>query len=134
MKKEYSMAVALLETATTAFANAQKAAISVLKTVLYPVGEHGVSITPLDDLYDDEFVCFAEQFPFEFKPVTLVRYNEKNRKVEVFISEWDKEKKVVYADGRWVDIEEAHVDTHFLLDEVITNLEWADYYDDEDED
>jgi hypothetical protein len=131
MKKEYSMAIALLETATTAFSNAQKAAISVLKTVLRPVGEHGISLTPLDDLYDDEFVCLAEEEPFEFKPITLVRYNDKTDIIEVFVSEWDKEKKVVLADGHWIDIEEAHVDIQFLLEEVITNLEWADYYDED---
>ena len=128
--QEYPLAIALLESATASFMNAKNIAISVLKKVLRPVGEHVVSITPLDDLYDDEFACLAEEEPFNFKPITLVRYNEETDIVEVYVSEWeDENKKSVSAEGHWINIDDAYTDIHFLLDEVIVNLEWADYYD-----
>lgn len=125
-------AIAALESITGAFAKTERIAISTLKALLLPVGEHGVIITNLDELAEDEFIVLAEEKPFDFKPVTLVRYNEKKDAIEVFVSEWEEYKVSVSAEGRWVDIEDAHVDTHFLLDNVITNLEWADYYDEDE--
>ena len=124
-------AIAALESITGAFAKTEQLAIATLKALLLPVGEHGVTVTNLDDLAEDEFIVLAEEKPFDFKPVTLVRYNEKKDSIEVFVSEWEEYKVSVSAEGRWVDIEDAHVDTHFLLDNVITNLEWADYYDED---
>ena len=100
--------------------------------MLLPVGEHGVTITNLDEVADDEFIVLAEEKPFDFKPVTLVRYNEKKDSIELFVSEWERYMVSVSAEGRWVDIEDAHVDMHFLLDKVIVNLEWADYYDEDE--
>lgn len=125
-------AIAVLESITGAFAKTERLAISTLKALLLPVGEHGVTITNLDELAENEFIVLAEEKPFDFKPVTLVRYNEKKDSIEVFVSEWKEYKVSVSAEGRWVDIEDAHVDTHFLLDNVITNLEWADYYDEDE--
>lgn len=124
-------AIAALESITGAFAKTEQLAIATLKALLLPVGEHGVTVTNLDELAEDEFIVLAEEKPFDFKPVTLVRYNEKKDSIEVFVSEWEEYKVSVSAEGRWVDIEDAHVDTHFLLDNVITNLEWADYYDED---
>jgi len=124
-------AIAALESITGAFAKTEQVAISTLKALLLPVGEHGVTVTNLDELAEDEFIVLAEEKPFDFKPVTLVRYNEKKDSIEVFVSEWEEYKVSVSAEGRWVDIENAHVDTHFLLDNVIVNLEWADYYDED---
>lgn len=125
-------AIATLESITGAFAKTEQLAIATLKALLLPVGEHGVTVTNLDELAENEFIVLAEEKPFDFKPVTLVRYNEKKDSIEVFVSEWEEYKVSVSAEGRWVDIEDAHVDTHFLLDNVITNLEWADYYDEDE--
>lgn len=125
-------AIAALESITGAFAKTEQLAIATLKALLLPVGEHGVTVTNLDELAEDEFIVLAEEKPFDFKPVTLVRYNEKKDSIEVFVSEWEEYKVSVSAEGRWVDIEDAHVDMHFLLDNVITNLEWADYYNEEE--
>lgn len=125
-------AIAALESITGAFAKTEQLAISTLKALLLPVGEHGVTITNLGDVSDDEFTVLTEEKPFDFKPVALIRYNEKKDSIELFVSEWERYEVSVSAEGRWVDIEDAHVDMHFLIDKVIVNLEWADYYDEDE--
>lgn len=93
-------AIAALERITGAFAKTEQLAIATLKALLLPVGEHGVTITNLDELAEDEFIVLAEEKPFDFKPVTLVRYNEKKDSIEVFVSEWEEYKVSVSAEGR----------------------------------
>ena len=117
--------------ATRTMHNAEMEAREILKKVLLPVGEHGATVNVLGHT-EGEFVVLAEQNPCEFKPVTLVRYNVTKGKLEVFVSEWEKPNEIIAADGVWVDYEDAHVDTHFLLDTVMENLEYADYYDGEE--
>ena len=124
-------AVARLMDATRIMHDAEKEAREILKKVLLPVGEHGATVNVLGPT-EGEFVVLAEQNPCEFKPVTLVRYNLKHDKLEVFVSEWEIRYKEIAADGKWVDYEDAHVDTHFLLDVVMQNIEYADYYDGEE--
>ena len=124
-------AIARLMDATRTMHDAEREARNILKKVLLPVGEHGATVNVLGNT-EGEFVVLAEENPCEFKPVTLVRYNVKHDKLEVFVSEWEKRFEVIAADGRWVDYENAHVDTHFLIDVVMQNLEYADYYDEDE--
>lgn len=118
----------LLYEAKMKFKSAEDNAREILKKILEPVGEHGVTITHLDTDCEDEFIAWAEPNPCDFHPVTLIRYWKGN--LEVFLSERD-ERGNVKADGQWVDYDNAHVDTWFIMDEVEINLEWADGYDSE---
>ena len=127
----YEGAIARLMEATHIMHNAELKAREILKSVLIPIGEHGATVNVLGHT-EGEFVVLAEQNPCEFKPVTLVRYNVEKGKLEVFVSEWEKPNEIIAADGVWVDYENAHVDTHFLLDVVMQNIEYADYYDGEE--
>lgn len=130
--KRLSAAFDKIDAATATMKKAEDNAIATLAEILRPVGEHGVTITCLDDCAEGEFISLAEVEPLNFKPVTLARYNEKNNQVEVFVSEWEEYGKSVSAEGEWMNIEDAHVDIHFLLDNVVVNLEYADYYDEDE--
>lgn len=121
-----------IDVATADLKEAEDNAIGVLEEILRPVGEHGATVTCLDACAEDEFISLAEVKPFQFKPVTLVRYNEKNNQVEVFVSEWEEYGKSISAEGEWMNIISAHVDIHFLLDNVVESLEYADYYDEDE--
>ena len=129
MNKKLEVAYTLLEACRIKFKDAERTALEQLKFILEPVGEHGVSICPLDYIeYDYESI--AEADPHQFYPITLIRYW--NGKLEVFISEYkelEEGRWEVFGVGQWIDYEKAHTDTWFMLDQVAANLEWADYYD-----
>lgn len=124
-------ALVRLYSSTVKMKKAEDDAIKTLATVLRPIGEHGVTITCLDDCAEGEFISIAEVEPFNFKPVALARYNEKNDQVEVFVSEWEEYGKSVSEEGKWMNIKDANVDIHLLLDNVKVYLEYADYYDED---
>lgn len=126
-------ALAAIKEAQDALYRAEAKARETLKVILRPVGEHGVSVTPLGLCCDDEenFAVVAEPVPGEFFPVTLVRFWQ--GKLEVFLSNWENRpdgSRYVCSDGKWKPYEESHVDTLFLLKKVAVELEWADWYDD----
>ena len=131
--KRLSEAFDRIDVVSADLKEAEDNAIGVLEEILRPVGKHGATVTCLDACAEDEFISLAEVKPFQFKPVTLVRYNEENHRVEVFVSEWEEYGKSISAEGEWMYIVTAHVDIHFLLDNVVASLEYADYYDEDDE-
>lgn len=112
----------LCDNARQTYANANKVAFDVLKTMLEPYGVNGIA------LYDHEglgYCSMAELKPREFTPIERVRHWE--GLLEMFV------------DGKWHEL--AFTDYHFLLDEVeeeITRLiedeneviesEYAEFY------
>ena len=110
---------------------AEQDAIETLKLVLERAGEHGVGIAPVDCI-ENEYIALAEYEPQTFLPITLIRYW--NGKLEVFMQDYEPSCGgwTFLSSGSWIEYESAHADTHFILDLVIENLEWADGYQDED--
>lgn len=119
-----------IERVRTKFYDAEQEAREMLKRILEPAGEHGVSVCPLD-YFDTIFVPMAECEPQAFFPITLIRYW--NERLEVFVSnytETEDKARIVLPDGTWEDYVDAHVDTWLMLDCVDANIEWADGYED----
>ena len=110
---------------------AEQDAIETLKLVLKRAGEHGVGIAPVDCI-EHEYIALAEYEPQTFLPITLIRYWD--GKLQVFLQNYEPNSAGwTFTDGGfWTEYENAHTDTHFILDLVIENLEWADGYQDED--
>lgn len=131
MRSRITEALSSLVDAGGGINEAERKAKGILMEVLAPVGEHGVTVEPLGRI-DDGFIVLAEEHPFQFKPITLVRYNKIKYRLEVFVSEWEKENESIDSEGKWIWLEDAHTDIHFLIDRVIENLEYADYYDEEE--
>lgn len=132
MERRVDNAISALCDGTKLMHEAELQAKDILIGVLKPIGEHGATVENVGHT-EGEFVVLAEQNPCEFKPITLVRYNLIEDKLEVFVSEWEKENEIIDSAGEWVDFDDAHTDIHFLLDRVMENLEYADYYDEDDE-
>ena len=114
-----------------AFHRAEENAQKSLKLVLEDAGEHGVSLAPVDCI-EHEYIALAEYEPQTFLPITAIRYW--NGKLEVFMQDYEPKCGgwEFLPSGSWIEYESAHPDTHFILDLVIENLEWADGYQDED--
>lgn len=112
--------------------DAEIRAIEVLKHFLEDAGEHGVPIAPVDCI-EHEYIALAEYEPQTFLPITAIRYW--NGKLEVFMQDYEPKCGgwEFLPSGSWIEYESAHPDTHFILDLVIENLEWADGYQDEEE-
>ena len=130
MNEKVQSACAEIERVRTMFYNAEKEARKMLKEILEPAGEQGVSVCPLD-YFDTIFVPMSERKPQDFLPVTLIRYW--NDKLEVFVSNYEETEdgaRRVLPDGAWVDYAEAYVDTWLMLDCVDANIEYADGYQD----
>lgn len=110
---------------------AEQKAIETLKLVLAKAGQHGVPIAPVDCI-ENEYIALAEYDPQTFLPITAIRCW--NGKLEVFLQDYEPKCGgwTFLPSGSWMDYKDAHPDTHFILDLVIENLEWADGYQDED--
>ena len=133
MNQRCKLAIDALSIRQSSFEKATDDALATIKLVLEKVGEHGVSLAPLDNT-DGIRVPVAEFEPQQFFPITLIRYWQ--GKLEVFISDYKPCEKgwEVLPDGQWIDYAAAHADLHLIFDTIMVNLEWADGYDDSSDD
>lgn len=113
------------------FYRVEQEAKRMLEWVLSPCGEYGVPIAPVDCI-ENEYIALAEYDHQTFLPITAIRFW--NGKLEVFLQDYEPKCGgwAFLPSGYWLDYVDAHTDTHFILDLVIENLEWADGYQDED--
>ena len=130
MNSKVQIAIDALMIRLGEFSKAEKDALSTIKLVLIPAGEHGASLAPLD-YTDGIHVPVAEVEPQVFKPITLIRYWK--GRLEVFVSDYEQTEDMgwkILPDGKWVLYEDASVDTWFLLDVLMENIEYSDGYQD----
>lgn len=107
----------------------EREGLRMLEWALSPHGEHGVQIAPMDYI-EDEYIALAEYDHQTFLPITAIRFW--NGELEVFLQDYEPKHGgwTFLPSGHWIEYEEAHTDTHFILDLVIESLEWmkADQY------
>ena len=108
--------------------NAEKKAINIIREVLRPCNG-GECLIGTEDFADDIFYVYAEPKPSVFRRVLSVRLN-KDDEIEVQlegepIGDMDNE--------GWCNFSNAYIcDIHFLLDEIASNIEYSDGYQDGD--
>lgn len=130
MNDKLESAIKAIETSRLVFRKAEEEAIKTMKFVLEKAGENGVDICP-GDFTDDLYVAVAEIEASIFEPVASIRYWKS--KLEVFIPNHKRDGEQgweILPEGRWVDYEDAKLDTWLMLDLISENIEYSDGYQD----
>jgi len=133
MNQNYKLAIDALKIRRSILEKAAEGVLVTIKLVLKRVGEHGVSLAPLD--YTDGIrVPVAEHEPQQFFPITRIRYWK--GKLEVFVSNYRPCEKgwEILPSGQWIGFAAAHADLPRILDAIMANLEYADGYADSTDD
>lgn len=126
MNERVSEALDSLRVASNSLIRVQEAVGVLIKEVLAPLKGAKCPIGS-EDYADDVFYVYAEPNPNQFRRVTGIRYDCIDDVIEV---EYEDDGRTV-----WKTFGNAHIgDILFLLDEIKSNIEYCDGYQNEDDD
>lgn len=109
--------------------DAERKAINVIKDVLRPCNG-GECLIGTEDFADNIFYVYGEPKPSVFRRVLSVRLNKITDELEVQL---DGEPIGLMDNEGWCNFSNAYIcDIHFLLDEIASNIEYSDGYQDGD--
>lgn len=127
MNEKVQFAKKTLSTMAKEMYYAEKKAINVIKDVLRPCNG-GECLIGTEDFADDIFYVYGEPKPNVFRRVLSVRLNKITDELEVQL---EGEPIGDMIEGGWTPFDRAFiVDIHFLLDEIGSNIEYSDGYQD----
>lgn len=127
MNEKVQFAKKTLSTMAKEMYDAEKRAINVIKDVLRPCNGGECLIGTEDYCADDIFYVYGEPKPSVFRRVLAIRLN-KDDELEVQL---EGEPIGDMIEGGWTPFGRAFIaDIHFLLDEIGSNIEYSDGYQD----